>query len=1364
MLQKIIVVIVGLVMSVVGALSPDLLAGKNAGAAEDELGANTAEETLATLRTSSGEAFARVSVLWLEVDGRRVTEDAWGTGEVDELRFKVGVKGVDDVALSVGDKIVQLHPTDIITIRMFRGDFSYRGIGTSLSSVQLQGSVKTTVLKQGDLTNRVQTRVNDLDLGNVKDSRPGDEEKVAYVVLTTGQKVDTVAVEDGGARLFTEEVATVSEAKNEPGNLLAKWVKIDGKLIREYTWGDGTLPKVEFEPAEGTAHSIVLAFNGETTEIPAGERVVIEDFVGEYLVYQVSGGMMRLRLDGYARASTTAAALPIPQQGGAGAPLVSFEFSPPSPKSTDTVQFRDLSTDDGIIVFRAWDFGDNSSGVLQDPTHRFAKPGTYEVRLSVTDNDLKTSNITRTIMVRNSEPVTDFDYSPKIVNTDTVVAFTDHSFDADGALANWTWDFGDGGKSYTRHPTHRFLRAGNVTVTLTTIDDMGGRSSLSKVILVRNSPPLASFTYSPGGPLTLDPVQFLDNSSDRDGTVVAWNWSFGDGQFGSGSNPVHPYARPGLYTVSLTAYDDMGDVDTVSTTLLVHNRPPFAEFAWSPQGAAADVPITFSSQSSDPDGLILISRWDFGDGSVGSVGPIVTHTFPRAGTYNVTLTVTDNTLGTSPVSRSVEVANTAPRATMIFAPNPTYRLSEVTFSDTSVDPDGDRIVNSTWDFGDGAIAYGRLVQHSYTTLNNFPVTLTVTDEEGQTSSITRTLRVLNRPPTLSVDYGPKKIHAGDAVSFSAVAVDPDLPNGTVEYSWVFSDNQTPLVGAHISRGFLKRGNYTVTVRATDTEGGISAPVVIGFAVDYAKPNVNFNWTPNVPAKNQLVTFDDQSSSANGALRDWKWTFGDNTGFVTLPDPTHAYTRNGTFNVRLQVTDIAGQTNFSEQQIFVNLLPRVGFVHPTNVLPIGTPVPFMDTSYDEDGTVDAWTWDFGDGNTSTERHPTHDGYARPGAYPVKLTVRDNYGAENSTTQFVNIANAPPVAAWTYDTLGQPLVINNTVLFNGYDLSYDPDEPGGGPLAHYNWTMGDGTPIKLGANVSHIFKRSGRWTVGLQVSDGVKNSSVTEDSHKTLRIAPDHPVKFIVRASLPDGSPAPITALPYSVAIRVNGAPLDGAAYLPVGTTMEATVDPSLWVHGDPFNVRIVSQILAAPADHSSTLRDDLHIIYVNFTLRMAVTAEIVPAPGDSTSLLALLGSSDNYNGDPLYEDMTEVPHGTGRIFYADGSVAPFMRVDVETRWVPLKYISDARNGTSLSGVAALPNWCKVASATSVANGTFGWAFDTTSPCYTNSIGGLVHLYPVGRWEVRARPQVPSAENKVSDMRPFYVDPTGGLILTATLGLA
>jgi hypothetical protein len=82
-------------------------------------------------------------------------------------------------------------------------------------------------------------------------------------------------------------------------------------------------------------------------------------------------------------------------------PLADFSFAPPEPTTEDTVQFMDMSTDpDGEIVSWSWDFGDGTTSELQDPQHRFTQPGSYTIKLTVTDNEGATATKTREIFVR----------------------------------------------------------------------------------------------------------------------------------------------------------------------------------------------------------------------------------------------------------------------------------------------------------------------------------------------------------------------------------------------------------------------------------------------------------------------------------------------------------------------------------------------------------------------------------------------------------------------------------------------------------------------------------------------------------------------------------------------------------------------------------------------------------------------------------------------------------------------------------------------------------------------------------------------------------------------------------------------------
>ena len=168
-----------------------------------------------------------------------------------------------------------------------------------------------------------------------------------------------------------------------------------------------------------------------------------------------------------------------------------------------------------------------------------------------------------------------------------------------------------------------------------------------------NAAPSASFTSSVSN-LT---ASFTDHSTDSDGTIASRSWAFGDGGTSSSTNPSHTYASAGTYTVTLTVTDNDGASDSASASVTVTstptNTPPTANFTSSTN----DLTASFTSTSSDPDGSIVSYAWSFGDGGT-STSQNPSHTYAAAGTYSVSLTVTDN--GGATGSKSANVTVTAP--------------------------------------------------------------------------------------------------------------------------------------------------------------------------------------------------------------------------------------------------------------------------------------------------------------------------------------------------------------------------------------------------------------------------------------------------------------------------------------------------------------------------------------------------------------------------------------------------------------------------------------------------------------------------------------------------------------------------------
>ncbi len=183
------------------------------------------------------------------------------------------------------------------------------------------------------------------------------------------------------------------------------------------------------------------------------------------------------------------------------------------------------------------------------------------------------------------------------------------------------------------------------------------------IVLPTNQPPTASFTFSPTSPLVNQWVTFDGRaSSDPDGTITSWAWDFGDGATGTGSQIQKRYSSGGTYTVALTVTDNRGATATTTRTVVVGtpNQPPTASFTFSPTNPDPGENVLFNAAaSSDPDGTITAYSWNFGDGTTGT-GMNITKAYTSAGTYVVTLTVTDNLGATGTTTRTIQVGTPPP--------------------------------------------------------------------------------------------------------------------------------------------------------------------------------------------------------------------------------------------------------------------------------------------------------------------------------------------------------------------------------------------------------------------------------------------------------------------------------------------------------------------------------------------------------------------------------------------------------------------------------------------------------------------------------------------------------------------------------
>ncbi|OUE27402.1 PKD domain-containing protein [Clavibacter michiganensis] len=347
----------------------------------------------------------------------------------------------------------------------------------------------------------------------------------------------------------------------------------------------------------------------------------------------------------------------------------------------------------------------------------------------------------------------------------------------------------------------------------------------------------------------------------------------------------------------------------LGTTGRVPNQAPKAAFT---QQAAFLEAAFDATGSTDPDGTVTGYAWDFGDG-VQASGAQQSHTYAAAGTYTVTLTVTDDRGTTDRTQQELTVktapANIAPTA--VVTATATDLTAELDGS-ASTDADG-TVASYAWDFGDGGTGTGPTPTHAYAAGGTYTVTLTVTDDKGLTGTASTQVQVtappVNREPTAVIASTTTDLVANLDGRGSS---DPD---GTIaSWAWEFGDGTTG-TGASIAHPYAKAGTYTVALTVTDDKGATGRTTA---SVTVTAPPVNqapvAAFTSSVAG---LVASLDASTSSDpdGTVASYAWAFGDGTtgaGRTT----THAYAAGGSFTVALTVTDDKGLATTTTSQVTV----------------------------------------------------------------------------------------------------------------------------------------------------------------------------------------------------------------------------------------------------------------------------------------------------------------------------------------------------------------------------------------------------------------------------------------------------------------
>ncbi len=533
-------------------------------------------------------------------------------------------------------------------------------------------------------------------------------------------------------------------------------------------------------------------------------------------------------------------------------------------------------------------------------------------------------------------PVAAFTFTPSPGTINQPVCFDAQASTDNGVIVAASWNFGDGSTGAGITTCHTFTSEGFFNVTLTIQDDDRNCSTITQLVEINTGDTATcSILVSPQNP-PLGSSVLLTAVIVDDGRVRHFSWNFGDGttQTTSTNSVSHLYGTAGTFTVLLEIRDDQGNISNCTTTVTVGSNAPSCSFTASPStGSIGDSIFFDASASADTDGSIVDYTWNFGDGSATvstEADPTITHSYNLAGTFTVTLNITDDQDNVTTCSITVVISSDAPDCDFTIGQNPIDVGDTASFNASgSSDPDG-TIVDFTWDFGDNtpSVSTGTNPQatHQYNTAGTFTVTLTLTDNDGNTSSCSNDITVgANPPPTCSFTRNPGgNIVTGTLVTLDASAsVDPD--GGALTFAWSTPGGTPPNgTGNPFDTTYNTAGTFTITLTVTDDEGQSTNCQQTVTVTNGLAPTCSASGSPNPADVGQTVNFTGTAADADtpSAQLTFNWNFADGSPDATTQNASHAFSTDGNFTVTFTVQDPQGNQCVDTVDMVIAVVPDI----------------------------------------------------------------------------------------------------------------------------------------------------------------------------------------------------------------------------------------------------------------------------------------------------------------------------------------------------------------------------------------------------------------------------------------------------------
>ena len=700
------------------------------------------------------------------------------------------------------------------------------------------------------------------------------------------------------------------------------------------------------------------------------------------------------------------------------------------------VNFTNTSTN-SISFF--WDFNNGSTSILNNPSATFINPGFYTIKLVANGATVSDSIISINYIHVLDKPSASFSYNIlSNCENDNFIDFTNSSI----GYTSSVWDFGNGDTTNSINPTYSYPISGNYPVTLVVYNSFGCSDDSTLGPLVINPTPLLNAVIDSN--LTCDSsYNFTFSGSSSNSVISNWEWFFGDGldSISSNSNIQHSYNSTGLFAPSVIATTINGCIDSFNLDTInilpkedysffsdiLSGCPPLdVNFTISPSnniqnitwdfddgniisgtasannqyisngvyypiatiesnnGCIQDVQFPNSiNLSNAPIGTFNVSNFsgcppldvqfdvntsvsntfyiDFGDGFFGANSNSVSHTYNDNGTFTPTLIITDSNNCQNNINMDTVLSGVS-EIDFIASVNEGCASLEVNFLSTS------NADTYYWDFGDSTYSTDENPDHTYDFEGNYSVTFYANDTNSCIDTLVKDDYIIVKKEDVDI------FTMDTIIACSPYVFNTDVYNiGVNFWNWDFGDGDLD-TGSNVSHTYTQSGTYNISL-FTDAPNGCKYDLN-NFAF-LQIDNLNVDATINSNCNDGSINI---TNNTVGAIQH-QWNMGDGTIYNT-PNVSHNYLPSQSYVITYESISDIGCRNFE----YYNAVFDCNYPNPVICqMPIQNPINqtcgFRNVNMNSPfTTASSWEWEFGDGQSSTEKNPSHY-YSIPGVFNI-----------------------------------------------------------------------------------------------------------------------------------------------------------------------------------------------------------------------------------------------------------------------------------------------------------------------------------------------------------------------------------------------